>query len=122
MKVIQINILVEKKNKSEKMLPKGFLSRNSKPTHNALMMFFIYLKHRPKDWNEKKGRNKFAVQKVREYFGVDYGFECMITWGINFGCKNSVTSDGRYKAMSLAYHDALGMIGQDYIFTSQKVA
>jgi hypothetical protein len=118
MLVIKVNF---KKQKSE-TLPKGFLSQNSKPTHNALMMFFIYLKHRPYGWDEKKGRNKFAVKKVREYFGVNYGFECMLTWGINFGCKNSETSDGRFKAMSLAYHGALGMLGQGYVYTSIKVA
>jgi hypothetical protein len=117
-------IVIKIKSKKTKcdMLPKGFLSQKSKPTLNALMMFFVYLKHRPDGWDEKKGRNKFAIKKVREYFGVNYGFECMLTWGINFGCKNSETSDGRFKAMSLAYHDALGMIGQGYIFTSIKAA
>jgi hypothetical protein len=105
----------------EPMLPKGFLSKKGKPTQNALMMYFVYLSNRTQNWNEKKGRCKFAVQKVREYFGTDYGFECMITWGINFGCKNSETSDGRHHAMSLAYHDALGMIGQGYVYTDKKI-
>jgi hypothetical protein len=104
----------------KKMVNKGFLSQKGKPTHNALMMYFIYLSNRPNGWNEEKGRCESAINEVRKYFGTDYGFECMITWGIQFGCKNSKTSDGRHHAMSLAYHDALGMVGQGYVFTTKK--
>lgn len=116
-----LNAGLVQETEKEPMLPKGFLSKNGKPTHNALMMYFIYLVHRPQGWNEKRGRCVSAIQKVREHFGVDYGFECMITWGITFGCKNSKTSDGRHHAMSLAYHDALGMVGQGYVYTDKKL-
>lgn len=108
-------------NETKKMLPKGFLTQRGKPTHNSLMMYFIYLTHRPEGWDESRGRCMNAVRKVRDYFGVDYGFECMITWGILFGCKNSETSDERHHALSLAYHDALGMVGQGYVFTNKKI-
>ena len=101
--------------------PKGYWSKKGKPTQNALIMFFVYLTHRPKDWNESKGRHKPSFQKVREFFGVDYGILCMLSWGICFGCKNSETSDERYQAMALAYHDALGMIGQNYVLSYLKI-
>ena len=45
----------------------------------------------------------------------------MITWGIVHGCKNSETSDGRHHAMSLAYHDAMGMIGKQYAYSNIKL-
>lgn len=103
---------------TKKTFPKGFWSKKGKPTQNALNMFFVYLKYRPDDWNEKKGRHKESVKKVREFFGVDYGIECMLTWGIMFACKNSETSDERYHAMSLAHHDANGLIGKGYLLST----
>ena len=84
-------------------------------------MFFVYLANKPTEWNEKKGRNKEALQKTREYFEVDYGIECMLTWGINFGCKDSETSSERHQAMALAHHDALGMIGKGYYLSVLKL-
>lgn len=109
-------------NCSKQSFPKGFWSKKGKPTQNSLNMFFVYLSNRPKDWNENKGkRHQESLQKTREYFGVDYGIECMLTWGITFSCKNSETSDERYKAMSLAYHDSLGMIGKGYHLSLSKV-
>jgi hypothetical protein len=111
--------LVEETEKKP-MLPKGFLSTNGIPTQNALMMYFVYLVHRKEDWNENKGRCKYGVQKVREYFGVDYGFECMITWGLLHGCQNSKTSDGRYYAMTKAYRKALSLLG-NITYTDKKL-
>ena len=114
---------MKKEEKTKKsMFPKGFWSKSNKPTQNSLMMFFIYLSHRQDGWNEKKGRCPYGVFKTREYFGVDYGIECMLTWGISYGCKNSETSDGRYFAMSLAYHDAKGMVGQGYKYSGLRLA
>jgi hypothetical protein len=104
-----------------KSFPKGYWSKKGRPTQNALNMFFVYLTNRPTEWNEKKGRHKAALQTTREYFEVDYGIECMLTWGINFGCKNSETSDERYQAMALAHHDALGMIGKGYHLSWLKI-
>ena len=106
---------------NKRTFPKGFWSKKGKPTQKAQDMFFAYLTYRPKDWNEKKGRHKEALQKTREYFEVDYGIECMLTWGINFGCKDSETSSERHHAMSLAYHDALGMIGKGYVLSVLKI-
>jgi hypothetical protein len=106
---------------NKKSFPKGFWSTKGRPTQNSLNMFFVYLSHRPSSWNEKKGRHQDSLQKTREYFEVDYGIECMLTWGINFGCKDSETSSERHQAMSLAYHDAKGMIGKGYHFTTLRV-
>ena len=61
-----------------------------------------------------------SIFKVREYFGFDHGFDVMIYWGINLSCSKSRSSDGRYQAMSLAYHDAKGMVGQGYVYTEIK--
>ena len=106
---------------TKKSFPKGYWSKKGRPTQNALNMFFVYLTNRPKDWNEKKGRHQLSLQKTREYFEVDYGVECMLTWGINFGCKDSETSSERHQAMSLAYHDAKGMIGKGYYLSELKI-
>ena len=111
----------EKRNElRQKKFPKGLLVKEG--SQNALNMFFVYLTNCPSDWNEKKGRHKEALQKTREYFDVDYGIECMLTWGINFGCKDSETSSERHHAMSLSYHDAKGMIGKGYRFCELKIA
>ena len=91
-------------------LPKGFLSTRNEPTQNAVNMFFVYLTVLPKGWSIKK-LNIQAVQAVRNYFGVSYGFDVMIMWGILHGCGISKTSSGRHSAMSKAYIIAQQMIG-----------
>ena len=93
-----------------KSLPKGFLSVDGKPTINAIMMFFIYFSFLPKDW-DNNDVNPSAVKVVRNHFGVDYGFENMIRWGINHGCCKSKTSSGRHNSMSKACILAQGLIG-----------
>ena len=103
----------------KEFFPKGFFSKKGKPTHNALMMFFVYLKHTPKDWNNKSIYQP-GLLMVRKFFGVDGGCECMLTWGILYGCRKSKTSNERHHAMSLAYHDAKGMTGQGYVYTELK--
>ncbi len=103
------------------MIPKGFLSSNDKPTQKAVEMFFIYLSNLPKGWDAKK-INFNSIEEVRNYFGVDYGFEAMISWGINIGCAKSNTSKGRYEAMSIALTIAQGMIGQGVVLTNKKLS
>lgn len=101
-------------------LPKGFLTIKDNPTHNALVAYFIYLKFLPEGWNILE-LNMDSIKKVREHFGVDYGFNVMIIWGIRVSCAKSKTSSGRYVAMSKAYHDAKGMIGKGYQLTGVKI-
>ena len=101
------------------LIKKGFLTQDGRPTQNSLIMFFVYLKHLPPDWNIMELHNG-SIKKVREYFGTDYGFSIMIKWGIDIGCSKSRSSDKRHLAMSLAYHDAKGMVGQGYVFTNLK--
>ena len=102
-------------NKKKKIIRQGFFTRNGKPTQNALLMYFVYLKNLPEGWSENE-INKDAVWAVKAFFGWSYetGFDVMIKWGIDVHCGRSQTSDGRHLAMSLAYHDALGMMGQGY--------
>lgn len=104
-------------------LPKGFLSKNGKPTQNALMMFFIYLKNLPQGWDIMKGENSYAVNKVKDFFGWEHptGFGTMIHWGVHFSCSKSTTSDERYMAMSKAYHDAKGLVGKGYVLSDKKI-
>ena len=102
------------------MVPKGFLSSNDRPTQRAIEMFFIYLSHLPKGWDVKK-INRNSIEEVRNYFGVDYGFEAMIAWGITIGCAKSNTSKGRYEAMSVAFTIAQGMIGQGVVVTKKTL-
>jgi hypothetical protein len=94
----------------QRQLPKGFLSTKGNPTINAVMMFFIYWSYVPSDWN-KKSVNIPAVEIVRRMFGVDYGFENMIRWGIDHGCCKSKTSSGRHNSMSQACVHAQSLIG-----------
>jgi len=91
-------------------LPKGFLSTNGKPTINSILMYFIYLSYVPNDWDEEKIHFP-SVGKVRSHFGVEYGFENMIRWGIQHGCCKSKTSSGRHESMSKAYVLAQSLIG-----------
>jgi hypothetical protein len=91
-------------------LPKGFLSSDKQPTLNAVSMFFVYLKHLPKGWDHKV-LNMESVQKVREHFGVTYGFSAMIQWGISHDCSHSKTSNKRHESMSTAYHSACTLLG-----------
>lgn len=101
-------------------LPKGFLTVKGNPTENALVAYLVYLKNLPKDWDVLK-INMDSIKKVREYFKVDYGFDVMIYWGIQVACAKSMTSSGRYVAMSKSYHDALGKIGQGYVLSTVKL-
>lgn len=104
-----------------KSLPKGFLSTNGKPTINAVIMFFIYWMNTPKDWT---GNDVYqlAVEVVRSHFGVDYGFENMIRWGLVHGCCKSKTSSGRHNSMSQACVIAQGMIGSGVQPTNLRLA
>ena len=108
MYVNQLKLLLEVIKR--KSLPKGFLSTNGNPTINAVMMFFIYWSYVPKDSN-KNVVHLPTVEIVRRYFGVDYGFENMIRWGIQHGCCKSKTSSGRHSSMSQACTLAQGLIG-----------
>jgi hypothetical protein len=94
----------------KKTLPKGFLSRMGEPTTNAVHMYHVYLSTLPKGWNINKMHPE-SVQRVRKYFGVDYGFDAMIRWGIEHGCCNSKTSSGRHSSMSKALVLAQTLIG-----------
>jgi len=94
----------------QKHLPKGFLSTNGNPTINSILMFFIYWTFVPSDWDKKKVFLP-AIDVVRKHFGVDYGCENMIRWGIQHGCCKSKTSSGRHNSMSQASTLSLGLIG-----------
>ena len=81
---------------------KMFLSKGETPSQNSVIMYCVYLTNLPKDWDERI-LHKPSVDKVQEYFGVDYGFGNMIHWGINYDCRNSKTSKKQHIAMNTAY-------------------
>lgn len=101
----------------QKQLPKGFFSSNGAPTINAIMMFFVYLWFIPKGW-DKSQIYLPAVAYVRNHFGIDYGCENMIRWGIQHGCCKSKTSSGRHSSMSQACTLAQGLIGAGVTISS----
>jgi hypothetical protein len=101
----------------KKYVTSGFLSTSGKPTQNSVMMFTVYLQNVPKDYNGIRP-HKPSVDKVREFFGVDYGFEEMIHWGMNPKCSNSKTSKGRHTTMSKAY--SLGRLLSESVIVSDK--
>ena len=96
--------------KKRRHLPKGFLSKNGDPTINSVVMYFVYLRNLPIGWDIKVV-NIDSVQKVRSYFGVDYGFENMIRWGLLHGCCKSKTSSGRHNSMSKSLILAQTLLG-----------
>lgn len=112
MKTININ--------RQRQVPKGFLSTNGNPTINSIVMFFVYWNCVPKDWN-KNVIYLPAVDIVREYFKIDYGFENMIRWGINHGCCKSKTSSGRHNSMSKANVLSLGLIGSGVVLSDISI-
>ena len=107
--------------KPKQCLPKRYLSVGPNPTDKAIQMFFIYLKHVPESWNPKKLYYP-AVEKVREYWGINYGFGAMIKWGLDFRCSKSKSSQQRCEAMTKAKEEALGWIGKGIVLTYVKLA
>lgn len=91
-------------------LPKGFLSTEGKPTENSIMMFLIYWSFVPKGWNKNEVHLP-SVEIVRSHFGINYGCENMIRWGILHGTCKSKTSSGRHNSMSQASTLAQGLLG-----------
>lgn len=102
------------------MVTKGFLTIKGQPTQRSLEMFFVYLSNLPKNY-KGKSINQHSLKKVREYFGVDYGFEVMLTWGMNLGCAKSITSKGRYGALSKSYNLAKSMVAQGFVITKKEL-
>lgn len=94
------NFIEEKLKKT--YVTKGFLSTGENPTQQAVTMYSVYLTNLPEGWDEKV-MYKPSVEKVREHFGINYGFENMIRWGIQFECSHSKTSSGRHISMNTAY-------------------
>ena len=99
---------------------KGFLSSGENPTQNAVTMYSIYLSNLPEDWDEKVIYPP-SVQKVREHFGINYGFENMIRWGIMFDCSHSKTSSGRHISMNKAYLMSKSILSMGMIITNKKL-
>ena len=99
--------------KHKQILPKGFLTSKGNPTHKSLIMYMIYLKNLPVDWNIEEIHYP-SVQKVRDFFGFNFGFDVMILWGIHQECGRSKTSSKRHSAMLKSYHDAKGLLAKGY--------
>lgn len=104
-----------------KHLPKGFLSRNGKPTTHAVNMYVIYLTCLPKGWDINK-LNTEAIERVRGFFKVDYGFGTMIQWGIQHSCCMSRTSSGRHSSMSKAFVLAQSLIGSGVVVPNVELS
>ena len=110
----------------KKIVTKGFLSQRDDPTEFAILMFFVYLKSLPEDWDHLK-RYEPGFVAVRDYFRKYFGwnestgFDMMIMWGIRVSSAKSKTSKGRYVAMSKAYIIALGMVGQGVIRSNKML-
>lgn len=100
---------------------KGFLSSGQSPTQNSVTMYSVYLSNLPEGWNHKV-IYKPSVDMVRRHFGIEYGFENMIRWGIMFDCSHSKTSSSRHISMNRAYLMALSNISMGMIITDKKLA
>jgi hypothetical protein len=113
------NFIDEKIKKS--YVTKGFLSSGESPSQNAVTMYSIYFLNLPSDWKNEKVIYSPGVDKVREHFGVDYGFENMIRWGLQFDCSHSKTSSGRHISMNKAMLIAKSCISMGMFVTDKKV-
>mgnify|MGYP000067434995 CR=1 FL=1 len=112
------NSIEEKLKRSH--VTKGFLSSGENPSQNAVTMYSIYLTNLPEDWDEKV-IYKPSVEKVRTHFGIDYGFENMIRWGIMFDCSHSKTSSGRHISMNKAYLMAKSNLSMGMFISDKKL-
>jgi hypothetical protein len=101
-------------------ITKGFLSSGESPSQNAVIMYTIYLNSLPENWDIKK-EYKPGIQNVRDYFGIDYGFNRMIMWGIDFECSKSKTSNKRYKSMNKAFLMAKSIISMGVFISDKKL-
>jgi hypothetical protein len=99
---------------------KGFLSSGENPSQNAVTMYTIYLSNLPTYWDDKV-MYKPSVDKVREFFGIDYGFENMIRWGLQFDCSHSKTSSGRHISMNKAYLMAKSNLSMGMFISDKKL-
>jgi len=99
---------------------KGFLSSRESPTQQAVTMYSVYLSNLPEDWDEKIIHIP-SVDKVRQHFGITYGFENMIRWGLQFDCSHSKTSSGRHVSMNRAYLMAKSNLSMGMIITNKKL-
>lgn len=106
---------------ARKTLPKGFLTSKGNPTNNAVTAYLVYLSFLPTGWNTKKVYQP-AVDQVRKFFGVDYGFDVMIKWGIQHGCGISKTSSGRHESMSDAYTLARTLLGAKIVCVKSTIS
>ena len=99
---------------------KTFLSSGENCSHQAVIMFAVYLNNLPENWDERVLYTP-AVTKVQEHFGVDYGFGNMIHWGINYDCRNSKTSSKRHTSMNKAYVLAKTLLNTGVYITDKKL-
>jgi len=90
-------------------LPYQFLTKQGRPTQNAVRAYHVYLINLPEGWNIRV-RHMPSILKVRKHFGFDFGFESMIMCGLIPEWKRSQTALGRCEAMTKAYHQALSEI------------
>jgi hypothetical protein len=88
--------------------PRGFFTRKGQPTMKSVECYVIYLSLGG-DPTKDRSIPKWIVAKIREYFGYEDGFECIMNWGLNAGCGTSKTSSGRYYAMNEALRMAQSM-------------
>jgi hypothetical protein len=102
------------------MVTKGFLSSRDNPSQNAVVMYTIYLTNLPPNWRHEVVHIP-SVGKVREFFGIDYGFENMIRWGLQFDCSHSKTSSGRHISMNKAYLMAKSNLSMGMFISHKKL-
>ena len=101
-------------------LPNGFLTIDGHFTQNSVTMYSIYLRSLPENWDITK-LYPIGIKKVREHFGVDYGFSTMIYWGISYDCNKSSTSSGRHIAMNNAMVQARTFNSMGGVISSKKI-
>ncbi len=99
---------------------KGFLSTGENPTQNSVIMYSVYLSNLPEGWNHKVIHHP-SVDCVRQHFGINYGFENMIRWGLMFDCSKSKTSSGRHISMNKAYLMAKSNLSIGMVITDKKL-
>jgi hypothetical protein len=102
------------------IITKGFLSSKDKPSQNSVIMYSIYLSNLPMGWDEMEIHTP-SVDKVREYFGIDYGFDNMIRWGLHISKSRSKSSSGRYVSMNKAYLIAKSNLSMGMFISNKKL-
>lgn len=107
-------VIVSKKTR----MPYGSLTTQGNPTQHAINAYLVYLTNIV---DTEKKLCPYALQKVRDYFNMDRGFNNYLRTGMSLTYARHNNNGMVYQAMSKAYMEARGMIGKGVILAEMSL-